>query len=743
MRNRKRHINYKKERVVLSDVLPYEVPPYFSNRSFYYFLVDNKIEFIKKDNKEYIKFKNIDDDSLENIIKLLFGINYDRQSENRQDYKWLKLSERKKEYLTIPFKFKISHKNQSFRELVIIHPINQLKLIEFYDRYKSNILFHSSKSKYSLRHPAQVASVKYYRDSTHKQKKSKNEEIEIIETTDKEYTSLRTYFSYKKYSNIFKFYESYEYQRAEKRFGSLLTFDVSRCFDSIYTHSLPWALKNKKVIKDNMNNINNTFGNQFDVIMQQMNYNETNGIVIGPEFSRIFAELILQRIDRNIEKELNTLGIKYKEDYDIYRYVDDFFVFFKKETHKEEIFKICQKHLQEYNLFLNEGKTNTFSKPIITDISVAKEELRKLIEISTIFYFLEEDIKREQFGLKLYSAKDIITHYKSILYRTETSYKDLQNYFLASIYNKVKFLVKEFHKTQKKLFNLYLKQLQLEISEEDKQLISSLEKELRSKKKQIFKNFKEIIELSFFVYTVLPRVSYSIKVCQILFRIIDFIKKQERNLKRYIDPHHIPKLKASELPGLSHIAFTFDEKHILFKKVFENILFVFENQKIDKYVEVETIYLLSIIPELGKYYQLKEELLIKYFEIISEKEVNYFTIMSLLNYVKNDENYSEIKSKLKDKILQKLTTFESNNAEQTILLIDILNCPYLGATIAEKLDFKKRVLNKVNFFPRNVSVKDKESFIFGFKKYMPKLFYSWTDNDLGIELNTKRGHNVY
>src|SRR5699024_6634811 len=202
-----------------------------------------------------------------------------------------------------------------------------------------------------------------------------------------------------KYSNIFKFYESYEYQRAEKRFGSLLTFDVSRCFDSIYTHTLPWALNNKKIIKDNINRIGKLFGNQFDVIMQKMNYNETNGIVIGPEFSRIFAELILQRIDKNIEKELKGLGFKYKVDYDIYRYVDDFFVFFKKETDKNEIFKVCQKHLQKYNLFLNEKKTDTFSKPIITNISVAKEELRKLIEISTIFYFYDESIKK-QMGLR-------------------------------------------------------------------------------------------------------------------------------------------------------------------------------------------------------------------------------------------------------------------------------------------------------------------------------------------------------
>src|SRR5699024_4474560 len=357
MKNKKKHINYKKERVVLSDVLPYEVPPYFSNRYFYHFLVNNKIEIAQEGNKEYIKFKKDEDDWLEGLIKLLFGLDFHNPVENRRKYKLLKLSNQKKEYVTIPFKFKISHKNHSFRDLAVIHPINQLKMVELYDKYKNNILFHSSKSRYSLRHPAQVASLKYYKDSTHKQRKSQNEKVEIIETTDKEYTSLRTFFSYEKYSNIFKFYESYEYQRAEKRFGSLLTFDVSRCFDSIYTHTLPWALNNKKIIKDNLGKAKMLFGNHFDVVMQKMNYNETNGIVIGPEFSRIFAELILQQVDRNIETELDDLGIKYKADYDIYRYVDDFFVFYKNDADKEQIFSVCQKNLQEYNLFLNEKKT--------------------------------------------------------------------------------------------------------------------------------------------------------------------------------------------------------------------------------------------------------------------------------------------------------------------------------------------------------------------------------------------------
>ena len=34
--------------------------------------------------------------------------------------------------------------------------------------------------------------------------------------------------------------------------------------------------------------------------MQRSNYNETNGIIIGWEISRIFSEVILQEIDRKV-----------------------------------------------------------------------------------------------------------------------------------------------------------------------------------------------------------------------------------------------------------------------------------------------------------------------------------------------------------------------------------------------------------------------------------------------------------
>lgn len=52
-----------------------------------------------------------------------------------------------------------------------------------------------------------------------------------------------------------------------------------------------------------------------------------DGIIIGPEFSRIYAEIILQRIDLELEKQLEKEEIFRNKDYIFYRYVDDGFLF--------------------------------------------------------------------------------------------------------------------------------------------------------------------------------------------------------------------------------------------------------------------------------------------------------------------------------------------------------------------------------------------------------------------------------
>ena len=66
-----------------------------------------------------------------------------------------------------------------------------------------------------------------------------------------------------------------------------MKMDIARCFYHIYTHTIAWAVKGKEQAKELIGK--ETFENAFDTLMQHANYNETNGIIVGPEISRIFV----------------------------------------------------------------------------------------------------------------------------------------------------------------------------------------------------------------------------------------------------------------------------------------------------------------------------------------------------------------------------------------------------------------------------------------------------------------------
>ena len=70
MKARKKfHLKYKKERVLLSNVLPYELPVNFTNRYFYRHLVSNGIKF---DGNELSWKDSINKDALD-VLSFIFA----------------------------------------------------------------------------------------------------------------------------------------------------------------------------------------------------------------------------------------------------------------------------------------------------------------------------------------------------------------------------------------------------------------------------------------------------------------------------------------------------------------------------------------------------------------------------------------------------------------------------------------------------------------------------------------------
>lgn len=682
---RKKQIKIKKERVVLSDVLPFELPITFSNRHFYNFLITNGVLL----NEKKIKWDK-DNPALEIIIKLLFGIKKSTPVNNRQiDCDW-------KDFTTIPFNYKISHKEKDFRELTIIHPINQLALVEFYEKYKELILYYCNISPFSIRRPHKIAKFSYYNDRTHIEKLAYDHEHKSAEEFDKEYENLKTFFAYKEISNVYKFYESYKYHRCEKKYNRLFKFDITRCFDSVYTHSISWALLNKEIVKYkyNIKSSNNTFGGKFDALMRNLNYGETNGIIIGPEFSRIYAELILQRIDLNVMYYLqDKKNLKFKTDYEIFRYVDDFFVFYNDENTKEEILNAYRYQLKEYKLYINDSKSILFEKPIITDITIAKLNIADLLNNNLNFKVFDKDLTKdddddEEKAEKKYSfyvsANKLITRFKTIIKESNIPYKDILNYTLACIDRKTLRLIKIYSKIEEK-------------GEYEKKVTDAV---------------LELLDFTFFLYCVSPRVNTTVKLCLILSKIIKFAK-----LKRN---------------------FNHDNKHRIFKEIYDGIYLVLWKNKHSEYTQVETLYLMIALKELGKGYRLDETILCKYFNLnINSKkyryDFNYFSISVLLFYIENKTRYSAFKKILKENIKQKFKKINKDSrfkmAELIILLFDLLVCPYLDD------DFKKDLLGYYDIIDAS-----EQNQILSRREYW---FTKWKDFDFGKELEAKKSQEVY
>ena len=389
MSKKKIKITRRIERVLLTEVLPYETPLIFSNRSFYSICCKNDLR----------KREGV------GPISDFFGDNID---------------------YSIPFDFYICREEKDPRLLSVIHPAKQIEIVRFYEKYKDIMLYYASKSPFSIRKPIKIG--RYYY-ATHKQLPRDSIDNSIseknsltINSWEDEGIYFKNFFSYYHTSYIYEFYESKQYQKCEKYFLKLYRFDINKCFDSIYTHSIAWAIYSKEFVKEHLNKKRGSFADNMDRLMSTLNYNETSGILIGPEFSRIFAEIILQRIDRDIFEALKKDKISYGIDYKIFRYVDDYFLFFNEEGVRDNVLNHYTQHLKKFKMSINKLKSHQYDRPIITELSNAKKKIKDYI-FNQIF---PKDVNES----RVISNK-MITDIKIFIRDSGAKYEGITNYLLA------------------------------------------------------------------------------------------------------------------------------------------------------------------------------------------------------------------------------------------------------------------------------------------------------------------------
>jgi len=129
-----------------------------------------------------------------------------------------------------------------------------------------------------------------------------------------------------------------------------LVTDVSRCFPSIYTHSIPWALHGKAAAKKDRDVASaKVFGNRLDYIFRQSQDGQTIGLPVGSDTSRLTAEIILAAVDRVFQEDHGDDGY--------IRHVDDFWIGGTSHLQCEERLHGLRSKLSDYGLDVNEQKT--------------------------------------------------------------------------------------------------------------------------------------------------------------------------------------------------------------------------------------------------------------------------------------------------------------------------------------------------------------------------------------------------
>lgn len=130
--------------------------------------------------------------------------------------------------------------------------------------------------------------------------------------------------------------------------------DISNCFLSIYSHSIPWALVGKKTAKDaKKRKDKDTWFNLIDLYTRNIKHGETNGILIGPHSSNLLAELVLTSIDYELSKH----GFQY------IRNIDDYSCYVPSLDDAERFYLKLSEELRKYDLTLNTQKTKTCPLP--------------------------------------------------------------------------------------------------------------------------------------------------------------------------------------------------------------------------------------------------------------------------------------------------------------------------------------------------------------------------------------------
>jgi hypothetical protein len=101
-----------------------------------------------------------------------------------------------------------------------------------------------------MRRPTKIGSAIFYSNKTSERKRYKGAAIDLL-MHDEAVRNPGSFFAYAEYDRFFKFFNSAEFVELEKIFSVMRLTDISKCFSSIYSHTMAWAVKDVQHGKEN------------------------------------------------------------------------------------------------------------------------------------------------------------------------------------------------------------------------------------------------------------------------------------------------------------------------------------------------------------------------------------------------------------------------------------------------------------------------------------------------------------
>lgn len=400
--------------IILTDLQPVETPKIYTSRYFYDFLIKSK--------------------SMKRII-----ICPNDPEKGNISPAWH----------ASPLKYHILKDNNEMRELSYINPISMIEVYCFLDEYEKQLLDTIDTNLFSIR------CHKKNNDLYYKKNKKSIVEYEYINTDNKrdKIEANGNYYKIEPYKRLDFFYKSEEWFDLNRKYKFFGKIDYNKCFDSIYTHTYNWFITDNVIEAKSFNQKH--ILSAIDRLLQSMNMSMTNGIVVGPEFSRLLAEILLQNIDTEVYIELNKMGIIKDVDYSIKRYIDDVFIFTNDEENINKIISLIGNISEKYRLYLNNKKKEFGRLPHIW--FKWRESVNEYT--SDLLQFLFHDVRDEKI-LYILKEKNLIDNnkfskrkelFQNMIIKNIDYNVKVVSYCLSAILNKIS--SRQYNNLKKTIFN--------------------------------------------------------------------------------------------------------------------------------------------------------------------------------------------------------------------------------------------------------------------------------------------------